>query len=249
MNRTLAAASLSLMALAAPAAAFDLTQMSAAERDAFRAEIRDYLLDNPEVIMEAVAVLEQRQSDQQAQADIDLVRSNADALFNDADDWVGGNPDGDVTIVEFMDYRCGYCRQAFAEVEQLLEFDENIRFVLKEFPILGEQSMMASRFALATRAVAGDAAYKQMHDALMTYTGNIGRGPLTRLAEGLGLDADAILSGMDAPAIDRIIAENRALAGRLQIQGTPSFVFGEQMVRGYVPIDGMQQIVAQVRAE
>lgn len=249
MNRTLAAAALSLLALAAPATAFDLTQMSDAEREAFRAEIRDYLLENPQVIMEAVAVLEQQQTDQQAQADVDLVRSNADALFNDGDDWVGGNPEGDVTIVEFMDYRCGYCRQAFAEVEQLLEFDDNIRFVLKEFPILGEQSVLASRFALSTKAVAGDEAYKQMHDALMTYTGNIGRGSLTRLAEGLGLDADAILAGMDTPEIDRIIAENRALAGRLQIQGTPSFVFGEQMVRGYVPIDGMQQIVAQVRAE
>ncbi|MFD1508800.1 DsbA family protein [Lacimonas salitolerans] len=249
MNRTLAAATLSLAALAAPAGAFDLTQMTEDERTAFRAEIRDYLLENPQVIMEAVAVLEQQQTEQQAQADVDLVRVNAEALFNNSDDWVGGNPDGDVTIVEFMDYRCGYCRQAFAEVEQLLEFDDNIRLVLKEFPILGEQSVMASRFALATKAVAGDEAYKQVHDALMSYTGSIGTGSLTRLAEGLGLDAEAILAGMDAPGVDRIIAENRALAGRLQIQGTPSFVFGEQMVRGYVPIDGMQQLVEQVRAE
>ena len=186
MKRTLAAASLSIAALAAPAGAFDLTAMSEDERAAFRAEIRAYLLENPEIIMEAVGVLEQRQAEQQAQADVDLVKINAEDIFNDGYSWVGGNVNGDVTLVEFVDYRCGYCRKAHDEVAQLVDTDGNIKFILKEFPILGEESLISSRFAIATKMVAGDDAYKQMHDALITFNGNVGRGSLTRLAEGLG---------------------------------------------------------------
>ncbi len=248
MKRTIAAALLSTAAFAAPAQAFDLTEMTEDERRAFRAEIRAYLMDNPEVIMEAVAVLEQRQAQQQAQADRDLVQVNADALFDDGYSWVGGNPEGDVTLVEFVDYRCGYCRKAHDEVQQLVEMDGNIRFILKEFPILGEASVISSRFAIATKRVAGDEAYKQVHDALITFNGNVDRGALGRLAEGLGLDPAPILAEMDAPEIDAIIQQNRELAGRLQINGTPSFVFDQEMVRGYVPLDGMMQIVEQVRA-
>ncbi|MCM2561166.1 DsbA family protein [Lutimaribacter sp. EGI FJ00015] len=249
MKRTLAATALTFAALAAPAQAFDLTEMTEDERTAFRAEIRSYLLENPEVIMEAVAVLEQRQSEQQAAADVDLVRVNADALFNDGYSWVGGNPDGDVTVVEFMDYRCGYCRQAHDEVEQLLETDGNIRFIVKEFPVLGEESVVASRFAIATQRVAGDEAYKQVHDTLINFRGDIAPGALTRLAEGLGIDPAPIMDEMDNPEIDAIIQENRQLASRLQINGTPSFVFDDQLVRGYVPLAGMMQIVDQVRVD
>jgi protein-disulfide isomerase len=248
MKRTLAAATLSLAALSGPVHAFDVTAMSEDERAAFREEIRAYLLENPEIIMEAVGVLEQRQAQQQAQADRDLVQVNADALFQDGYSWVGGNAEGDITLVEFVDYRCGYCRKAHDEVQQLVEMDGNIRFILKEFPILGQESLLSSRFAIATKMVAGDEAYKQVHDALIKFNGNVGRGSLTRLAEGLGLDPAPILAEMENPEIDSVIQQNRELAGRLQINGTPSFVFGDEMVRGYVPLDGMMQIVEQVRA-
>ena len=119
-----------------PAAAFDISEMSDAERETFREEIRNYLLDNPEVIMEAVRVLEARQQQAQAAADKDFIAANASVIFNDDVSWVGGNPEGDVTVVEFMDYRCGYCRRAVPEVEARLETDGNIRLVLKEYPVL-----------------------------------------------------------------------------------------------------------------
>ncbi|RKT34366.1 protein-disulfide isomerase [Roseovarius halotolerans] len=233
--------------LAMPAQAFDLQDMSAAERDAFRAEIRTYLLENPEVIMEAVAVLEKRQAEEQARGDSDLVKANAGALFDDGHSWVGGNPEGDITLVEFMDYRCGYCKRAFPEVESLLETDGNIRLIVKEFPILGEQSVLASRFAIATLNVAGDEGYKQVHDALMTFRGDITEPALARLAEGFGLDADAIAAEMGSEAVTEVINKNRALGQRLNITGTPSFVMEDQMLRGYVPLDAMQQIVADIR--
>ena len=247
-RRALFAATAALT-LAGPAAAFDVTAMTQEERTAFRSEIREYLLENPEVLMEAIAVLEDRQAAAQAANDTALIRANADALFEDEHSWVGGNPDGDVTIVEFSDYRCSYCRRAFPEVEELLSSDGNIRFILKELPILGEQSVISSRFAIATRRVAGDAAYKQVHDALITLRGDATEAALTAIAEDLGLDADAILVEMSTPEVDRIIAENRALAQRLQINGTPSFVMGDQMYRGYLPLAAMREVVAGIRAD
>lgn len=243
----LTAAALTL-GLALPALALDLDNLSEAERATLHDEIRAYLLQNPEVIMEAVAILEGRQNEGQAEADSDLVRANAEAIFEDGHSWVGGNPDGDVTVVEFMDYRCGYCRRAAAEVENLLEDDGNIRFVVKEFPILGEDSLRASRFAIATQQVAGDEAYKAVHDALMSYNGSMNEAGFTRLADSLGLDANAITAEMDSDSVSDVIATNHALARELQISGTPSFVMGEQMVRGFVSQDDMQQVVDDIRA-
>ncbi len=246
----LTASALSLgLGMALPGHALDLESLSASERATLHAEIRAYLLENPEVIMEAVAVLEQRQATNQAQADVDLVRGNAEALFNDEGSWVGGNPEGDVTLVEFLDYRCGFCRRAHDEVTGLLAADGNIRFIVKEFPILGEESVLASRFALATRQVAGDDAYKSVHDALMTYNGAMTEVAFTRLADTLGLDANVILAAMDSEAVTQVIAANHALARRMQINGTPSFVMGDQMLRGYLPQDAMQQIANEIRSQ
>lgn len=216
---------------------------------AFGERVRAYLMENPQVIMEAVAVLEERQAEQQVGLDSKLVSDNADALFHDGVSFVGGNPDGDITIVEFTDYRCGYCRKAHPEVAELIALDGNIRLIVKEFPILGEQSMLASRFALATRRVAGDEAYVQVNDALMAMREDVTAEALEALAEDLGLDAQAILSELGHPEIGAIIAANRQLGQDLAINGTPSFVFEDQMVRGYVPLDAMQQIVAEARAE
>ncbi|WGW02696.1 DsbA family protein [Tropicibacter oceani] len=234
---------------AAQAEEIDFGNMSPEQEAAFGAKVRDYLMTNPQVIMEAVALLEQQEAQQQAAADDALVETNAEALFNDGYSWVGGNPEGDITIVEFMDYRCGYCRKAFPEVEELIKTDGNIRLIVKEFPILGEASLVSSKFAIATQIVAGDEAYEQVHNALMALEGGPGKPVLTRLATTLGLDADAILAEMDSDEVQRRIADTRALAQRMQINGTPSFVMGGEMLRGYVPLDGMRQIVEQARAE
>ncbi|MDJ0822795.1 MAG: DsbA family protein [Paracoccaceae bacterium] len=227
----------------------DFSSMTPEQSEAFGAQVRNYLLTNPQVIMEAVAVLEQREAAQQAQNDVNLVTANADAIFNDGFSWVGGNPEGDVTIVEFIDYRCGYCRRAHPEVESLITADGNIRLIVKEFPILGEASMVSSQFAIATRLVAGDEAYKTVHDALIALDGDPTEPTLSRMASTLGLDVDAIFEAMESDEVKNQIAQTRALAQALQINGTPSFVFGEQMVRGYVPLEGMQNIVSDIRGD
>lgn len=237
-----------MMGTALPALATDLEALTAPERDAFRAEVRAYLMENPEVLMEAIGVLEQRQANAEAARDGDLVAANADALQDTSTAWEGGNPDGDIVLVEFLDYRCGFCRRAFPEVEQLVETDGNIRLIIREFPILGEQSVLASRFALSTQLIAGDDAYKSVHDALMEMRADVTEASLTRIAEELELDAEAILAGLGDPRIDEILAANYALAQTLAISGTPTFVMGDQLLRGYLPYDAMAQLAEDLRA-
>ena len=246
MKTTLAATAL-ITALSTPAFAFDITAMTEDERAMFRAEVRSYLLDNPEVIMEAVAALEAKQAAAQADAEKNMVAANAKMLFDDGYSWVGGNPDGDITVIEFSDYRCGYCRKAMKEVEELVKSDGNIRFILKEFPILGEASLASSRFAIATLNVAGPEAYKAAHDALMAMNSEMTEPVLRRLAETLELDADAILAEMDSDKVTYAIEENRKLAQIFQINGTPTFIMGDELVRGYVPLNDMRMIVEDIR--
>jgi protein-disulfide isomerase len=168
MRLALAAA---LMATAAtPALAGGLGDMTEEERAAFRDEVRAYLLENPEVIVEAMTELQLREDGRRRPRPADAGRQQGRDLPDEAD-WVGGNPEGDITLVEFMDYRCGYCRKAYQEVEELVKTDGNIRFVLKEFPILGEESLLSSQFAIAVRLLHGDAAYKTAHDALIALRG------------------------------------------------------------------------------
>lgn len=247
MIRIAAVALTALTLVSGPARAIDLTEMTDDERAIFRAEVRAYLMDNPEVIIEAVNLLEQRQAEAQNQADLALVADNVDELFDDGFSWVGGNPDGDITIVEFMDYRCAYCRRAKPEVAKLLENDGNIRLIVKELPILGEASVISSRFAVATKQVAGDAAYEQVHISLMELDGEPSEIILRRLADGLALDTDAILARMDSDEVTHEIARTRALAQRLKINGTPTFVLQDELLRGFVPADQMAEMVAEKR--
>jgi len=154
-----------------------------------------------------------------------------------------------VTLVEFMDYRCGYCRQAFAEVAQLLESDGNIRFIVKEYPILGEQSVLAARFAIAVQQLHGDATYEEVHNALMSFRADITPDSLTRLAQGFDLDAGPILATMNSPEVTAVIEENRQLGSLMQVTGTPTFVLEDRMIRGSVQLSTMEQLVASARAD
>jgi len=246
MRRLALALSLCLMPLAALAGG--LGDMTPAEKDAFRGEVRQYLLDHPEVILEAMDLLQTRKAAAEQQADVDMVQANAAAIFKDAASWVGGNPQGSVTIVEFMDYRCTYCRKAYAEMEDLVKNDGDIRFVVKEFPILGDDSLISAKFAIAMRMVHGDDAYKAAHDALIALRGSPDAATLGRLAAGLGYDAAEVMAKMESAEVSAVIQANRDLAGALNITGTPTFVIDTTMLRGYLPEEDMQKIVDQARA-
>ncbi|WP_282093324.1 DsbA family protein [Epibacterium ulvae] len=229
-----------VLSLTTAAQALDLNSMTEAERSAFGEEVRSYLLQNPEVILEAIDLLEQQQQVAEVQRDNQLVQENLAELVDDGYSWVGGNPDGDITLVEFTDYRCPYCRRAMPEVAKLLAQDGNIRFVIKEFPILGEASLISSRFAVAVKQLEGPEAYKEVHDALFELPGEPNDVTLGRLAEGFGLDAEAILARMNEEVVTDELRRTRALAQRMAISGTPSFVLGDELLRGFLPADQMQ---------
>ena len=235
--------------LGTQATAVELDAMTDAERAAFRAEIRSYLLENPEVLMEAIGVLEQREQAAKANNDVAMAQNNAALLFDDGHSFVGGNPDGDITIVEFMDYRCGYCKKAHPDVASLITADGNIRYIIKEFPILGDASELASRFAIAVKIVGGEVAYKVAHDTLMEFRGEMTNDSLGRLATSLGLSAADITVTMNSAEVNQIINDNRLLGQAMQITGTPTFVVQDQMLRGYVPQAQMAQIVARLREQ
>jgi protein-disulfide isomerase len=245
MRRLVATTALLTGLLGLPAAA----EMTAEDREALRAEIRAYLVENPEVLVEAMDVLQDREAQAELERDALLVQTKASDIFASPSDWVGGNPEGDITLVEFMDYRCSYCRKAHDEVKELVASDGNIRYVIKEFPILGEASLLSSQFAIAVRLLHGDDSYKAAHDALITLRGEPTSETLGRLATDLGHDPAPILERMGTEDVMAIITANHALADAMKISGTPTFVLKDQMLRGYVPLEDMRGIVAEVRKE
>lgn len=226
--------------------------MSDAARATLRAEIRAYLLDHPEVIFEAVAEYERRTMAQQSDMDATLIEINADDIYRDNHSWVGGNPDGDITLVEFMDYRCSFCRRAFPEMMDFTNADGNVRLVIKELPILGPQSEVMSRFAVAVLQLGGDAPYFAAHERLINWDSDVSDSAMGALAVELGLDAETVLARMRSAEVSEVLAENRALAQRLQISGTPSFVIGgpadrAEMLRGFLPASELHNIADELR--
>lgn len=209
--------------------------------------LREYLMANPEVLVESINVLEERRVASEAENDVALVASNHDAIFEDGHSWVGGNPDGDVTMVEFIDYRCGYCRKFNDQVHELVEGDGNIRLILKEFPILGPDSETSARFAVAVKQIGGDEAYAKAHDALMALRGAPSPEALRMIATEAGIDGDEALNTMNTESVSAVLRDNRQLAERMAIQGTPTFVIGDTLLRG-MPASGLEASVAAARA-
>jgi protein-disulfide isomerase len=224
------------------------TPMSERERSALHAEIRAYLLANPEILNEMIAILEQKQQAETAEKDRTLVATHAQAIFDDGFSFVGGNPDGAFTIVEFLDYQCGFCRRAHPDVAELLASDGDIRWIVKEMPILGPGSELAARAAVATLIAEGPERYAALNDRLMRLQGQVDDASLDKALAEAGLDAAAIRARMHDPEVTRRLEATRALADDLAISGTPTFVFENQMVRGYLPLAEMRGLVEELRA-
>lgn len=208
--------------------------------------VHEYLLKNPEVILEALQTLERRREEQLAANQQRQIQANADILHKSDHQIVIGNPDGDVTLVEFFDYNCGFCRQTLATVEQLIEQDPNIKIILKEFPVLGPGSQEAARVSIAASKIA-PTKYKDLHTKLLQSHGQVNERIALALSADLGIDTAKIESFMRTPQADEAINEVYQLASDLGINGTPSFIIGNEMIPGAVELDVLQEKVSAMR--
>jgi len=213
--------------------------------DQVEAIVRDYLLREPEIIYRALQELQRREAAAEAERRKAALASRQDDLFHSAASPVGGNPEGDVTLVEFFDYRCGYCRRVVGSVRALVEQDEDLRVVFKEFPILGEDSVRAARAALAAER---QGLYLPLHFALMA-TDDLSMDGIMQAAAGVGLDTAQLAQDMASPEIQAEIEATYALARDLGIEGTPAFVIDDELIPGAVSRERLATLIDEARTD
>jgi len=231
-------------AMLRPAAAAGTAEFTPEQRQAIEAIVRDYLTKNPDVLLDALQAAEDKmKSDAREKAAKTLAERRRD-IFDDPNTPSGGNPRGDVALVEFFDYRCPYCKQVEPALESLLAEDKGLRFVYKELPVLGRESMVAARAALAARK---QGKYAAFHTAMMGAKGQIGDDTVYRVAGSVGLDVERLKRDMATPDVERDLSANLALADALDIHGTPAFVIGEQVIPGAVDLASLKEMIADAR--
>lgn len=206
--------------------------------------IHDYLMAHPEVVLDALKAAQQQADAQAAEQSRRVISTKEKELVDSSDDLVQGNPKGDVTLVEFFDYRCPYCKQVEPSLDALLKDDSKLRIVYKEFPILGEASVFATHVALAAKK---QGKYAAFHRAMMATKGDISDETVLNVATSLGLDMSKVKADMGASEIDKLIDKNYALADALNIQGTPSLIIGDTLIPGAVDLDSLRKDIAAAR--
>ena len=204
--------------------------------------VHNYLTKNPEILVEMTTELDKRQAADQVEKQQKLISDNANAMFRSPLAFVAGNPDGDVSVVEFFDYNCGYCKRALPDVVKLVDNDSKVRVVLKELPIFGEDSEAAAKAALAAHK---QGKYFEMHQKLFTEPGKADKEKALRIAGELGLDTAQLEKDMADPEVQRSLDEAKELAQKLGLQGTPLYLIGDRVIPG-APDDLYDQLTKNV---
>ena len=238
-----AVAALALSAVAL-VAAVKLQRQNEGQAIDFAAQARTYIETHPEVLVDSLNRAESLQKEDEAKAAISQLAARKDEVFNDPAAPVGGDVNGDATLVEFFDYNCHFCKAAAPIVEQLRQADPKLKIVFKEFPILGEGSAYAAHAALAAQR---QGKYTVFHDALYAWQGPINEASTLDIAAKVGLDVDRLKKDMADPAIDAAIKHNLALAEALNISGTPTFITGKEIAPGLVDLNTLKQMIAAAR--
>jgi protein-disulfide isomerase len=204
--------------------------------------IRDYLTRNPQILVEMASELDKHQAIEEASQQTKAISDNAEAIFRSPVSYVAGNPNGDVSVVEFFDYNCPFCRRALHNVVKLINDDGKVRLVLKELPILSDDSVAAAKLALASNK---QGKYFEMHQKLLSEPGKADKEKALRIAKDLGLDVDRLQKDAEDPDIKKALDEAKDLAQKLSLKGTPLFLVGDQVISG-APDDLFDQLEAKV---
>lgn len=246
MRRLMALALLvaTLAAFATPGHAQDKRSFSPQQQQEIERIVRDYLKTHPEVIIEAAKALEAKEQEAQQQRAKAAIDANREKLVSDSDSPVMGNPKGDVTVVEFFDYQCPYCKKMNAPLNDAMAKDGKLRVVFKEWPVLGPESVIAARASLAAQK---QGKYREFHNALMESKGRLSEATVMSIADKVGLDTKKLKKDMDAPDVQEELKQNQALASALQLEGTPAFIIGSQMAPGAINADTLQAMIDAAR--
>jgi protein-disulfide isomerase len=212
--------------------------------EALQQAIHDYILAHPEVLIQSLRIAKEREENRVGEQNKALVMSLKNDLVDDPNAPVRGNPSGDVTLVEFFDYRCPYCRQVEPFLQALIKNDQGLRVVVKELPILGPASVYAARVALAAHK---QGKYEQFHDAVMSKRSNSDEATLLKLAEEAGLALDRVKTDMNSPEVDAEIKRTTEIAKALGLSGTPAFVVGTELIPGATDLETLQALLDEAR--
>jgi protein-disulfide isomerase len=217
-------------------------QASAPSNDLTDAVIERYIRAHPEVIVQSVQAMEaKREAEQRERQKVALAAKQHELLY-DPTSPVSGNPKGEITVVEFYDYRCGYCKKAASAVTELQKVDPRVRVVYKDFPILGEPSVLAAKAALASQA---QGKHQVFHEALLASHGDMTKEEILKIAGTVGLDRKRLEADMANPQWQTVIEKNRALAQELGISGTPGFIVGTELVPGALDLNGLKELIVR----
>jgi protein-disulfide isomerase len=230
-----------------PAAQAQAPVFTEAQKQAIGQVVKDYLLKNPELLTEVMTELEKRQADLQRAAQADALKNSRQSLLNAPHSLVAGNQAGDVTLVEFFDYNCGYCKRALADVQALVKADPKLRVVLKDFPVLGPESVEASRVSLAVKNQLKGEKLFDYHVKVLETRGRVNGERAVAVAKEMGLDMARLQKDMDGPDVRAALQENVSLADKLGLSGTPAFVIGDEVIAGAVGVEPLRQVVAGIR--
>ncbi|MET0940832.1 MAG: DsbA family protein [Mesorhizobium sp.] len=228
-------------------AAASLPAAKALDQKGVELIVRDYLLANPEILMEVQVALEAKQKEEQRIANLGVIKNAKDEIFNSSFDGVVGNPNGPVTIVEFYDYNCGYCKRAIEDMRALTSEDPDLRFVLKEFPILGPDSQKAHMVSMAFRKLMPEK-FSEFHNGLLGGPGRATEASALKLALSLGANEADLRDAMKDPAIPAAFEKTFELANKLSVTGTPSYVVGNEVVFGALGQEVLAEKIEAARA-
>ncbi len=214
------------------------------EKQAINKLIEEFIMENPEVLIKSIEGMRERERLQEEEVAKNNLIALEDEIMHNPADPIAGNPDGDLTVVEFLDYRCGYCKQFFTALNSVLDEDENLRVVFKELPILGPASELAARVAIAASQ---QNLYLPFHRAMMNMRGSFDEKRLFATAEKVGLDIPRLRKDMDSSVVQDLLDDAKNLADQLSVSGTPAIIVGSNLVRGAISKDRLKAMVTAAR--
>ena len=244
---TLAGVAAVMLALALPAAAQTAQPMTDAQKAQLGAFVRDYIMQHPEVIQDALVELDRRQKEAEKVATRKALGEVAGSLVKSPRNIVVGNPDGDVTLVEFFDYNCGYCKRSLADLREMIKSDPKLRVVIRDFPVLGQDSVEATFAAVAAKQQLKPERYFDFHQKLLESKGRVGKERAVQVAKDFGADPVRLARDIDSPDVKAAVEETMQIADTLKLQGTPAFIIGDEIIFGSVGLEPLRKAVTSMR--